>query len=38
MFKENMNKLSLDKSELVELEQNVKTKNDTKYFLYLGLV
>ena len=33
MFKENMNKLSLTKSELVELEQNVKTKNDTKYFL-----
>ena len=33
MFKENMNKLSLTKRELVELEQNVKTKNDTKYFL-----
>jgi len=33
MFQENMNKLSLDKSELIELEQNVKTKNDTKYFL-----
>jgi hypothetical protein len=33
MFQENMNKLNLDKSELVELEQNVKTKNDTKYYL-----
>ena len=33
MFKENMNKLSLTKRELVELEQNVKTKNDAKYFL-----
>ena len=33
MFKENMNKLTLDKSELVELEKNVKTKTDTKHFL-----
>ena len=33
LFQENMNKLDLTKSELVELEQNVKTKNDTKYFL-----
>ena len=33
MFRENMNKISLNKSELEELEKNVKTKTDTKYFL-----
>ena len=33
MFKENMNKLTLEKSELADLEKNVKTKTDTKHFL-----
>lgn len=33
MFKENINKVTLDKSELEALEKNVKTKTDTKHFL-----
>ena len=33
MFKENMNKLTLEKNELADLEKNVKTKTDTKHFL-----